>query len=304
MFYRISWKTHRLIIGKMACSWCKSMCPYSMPLINRAAYSAFQRVRSLCSRNVSIVTAAALMSAPLKETLNVSVWGGFHSFVRRWMWVCSRVQYGAKGLILLRLDMQERNSSTIWKKKEERRLKCCIVNRNVKMVGPRSFYVELSWWNTDWVCFYLVLQSVVLHQADVECRRPAFSSLQHQTNSLACLCWEAMGFDGGIQRLLGHGPVGGPLPTCTHKTSTLIRMTRRFLNSEAESLRLTDRRWWPVRCHWCWQCGSCRWTECLWSWGRSPGVGCHSTLPTRLRGALKTAQIQSVLTRLRTQTRV
>lgn len=152
--------------------------------------------------------------------------------------------------------------------------------------------------------FYLVLQSVVLHQADVERRRPAFSSLQHQTNSLACLRWEAVSFDGCVQRLFGHGPVGGPLPTWTHKTSTLIRLTRSFLNSEAESWRLTDRRWWPVRCHWCWRCGSCRWTECLWSWGRSPGVGCRSTLPTRLRGALKTTQTQSVSTRFGTKTRV
>ena len=59
-------KMNWLIIGKPAWSWRKSMCPYLTPLINWTALIALQPESSLLrGRNVSFVTAAALMSAEL-----------------------------------------------------------------------------------------------------------------------------------------------------------------------------------------------------------------------------------------------
>lgn len=63
------------------------------------------------------------------------------------------------------------------------------------------------------ILLYLDLQAVVLHQADVERRRPALRPLQHQADRLAGLGREAVGLGGCVQSLLRHGPVRRPLPT-------------------------------------------------------------------------------------------
>lgn len=65
----------------------------------------------------------------------------------------------------------------------------------------------------------LLLQTVVLHQPDVEGRRPSLPPLQHQPHRLARLGYEAVGLDGCVQRLLRHGSVGCPLPTWKQSVS-------------------------------------------------------------------------------------
>lgn len=89
-------KTLRLIIGKMTCSWCESMCPYLMPLINCWACGALRRVCSLlCGGNVSSAAAAAEEE---EEDDSECVWARLHRVVSRWMCVCSCVEQVVKGL--------------------------------------------------------------------------------------------------------------------------------------------------------------------------------------------------------------